>query len=182
MIMKVLKQGIIRFARFWATPLRKAKQRKYAETAPSCNHLELPNEKLLPVVRQVIAEGHTAIISVKGFSMRPFLEHLRDKVKLAPVRELHIADVVLAEISPGLFVLHRIIAMDGDRITLMGDGNIQGTEHCLRSDVCGIVTEYIRPGGHILLASDPKLQRRIRLWRLCLPVRRVLLFFYKLTV
>ena len=75
-------------------------------------------------------------------------------------------------------MLHRIIQLEGDQVTLMGDGNVQGTESCRRQDVAGIVTHYLRP-KRTLLASDPQLQRRIRLWRRLLPIRRYLLFIYK---
>ncbi len=143
---------------------------------------ELPNDQLLPLVRQYVAGGEKVIISVKGYSMRPFLEHLRDRVTLAPWTDLAVGDAVLAEIAPGHFVLHRIIAIDGEQLTLMGDGNVRGTEHCLKSDVCGVVTEYLRPNGHVLKASDRVLQRRIRMWRRLLPIRRWLLFIYRLTV
>ena len=113
--------------------------------------------------------------------MRPFLEHERDRVVLEPAGELHIGDAVLAEIEPDHYVLHRIIAIEDDRLTLMGDGNTRGTESCKREDVAGIVTQYLRP-HRTLLASDPKLQRRIRLWRRLLPIRRYLLIIYKAIV
>ena len=165
------------------SPFRRAKRRKYADpSAAATPHIELPNERFLPIVREAIAQGEHAVISVKGYSMRPFLEHLRDKVQLGPFTELHVGDAVLAEISKGHFVLHRIIELQGDAVTLMGDGNVRGTESCRVSDVCGVVEKYIRPGNHVLLASDPRLQRRIRLWRRLLPVRRWLLFVYRMTV
>jgi hypothetical protein len=50
------------------------------------------------------------------------------------------------------------------------------------ADVCGVVTEYLRPNGHVLLASDPTLKRKIKLWRRLLPIRRLLLFIYKATI
>ncbi len=183
MLMPV-KAFIKRTARWLGTPWRRANERRYADAeAATLRRVELPNDKLLPIVRRVVAGGERAVISVKGYSMRPFLEHLRDKVELAPWQELHVGDAILAEISEGQFVLHRItdITPDGS-ITLMGDGNLRGTEHCTTADVCGIVTKYIRPGGHVVEASDPCLCRRIRLWRHLLPVRRVLLFIYKQTV
>lgn len=181
--MNMLKNLIKTLARWVATPWRRAKQRRYADAEVSAmTRIEMPNDQLLPLVRQAIADGKTAIISVKGYSMRPFLEHLRDRVKLAPWTTLQVGDAVLAEISAGHFVLHRIIDIDGDAITLMGDGNVRGTEHCTTEDVCGVVTEYLRPNGHVLLASDRKLQRSIRRWRRLLPVRRWLLFVYKLAV
>ena len=114
--------------------------------------------------------------------MRPFLEHLRDRVQLAPWTALAVGDAVLAEIAPGHFVLHRIIKIEGEQLTLMGDGNIRGTEQCTVNDVCGLVLQYIRPNGHILQADDPRLKRQIKLWRRLLPIRRLLLFIYKSTI
>ena len=142
---------------------------------------EVPNRILLGLARDMIREGHTATISVKGYSMRPFLEHQRDRVILDAPHDLKVGDAVLAEIRPDHYVLHRIIAIDGDDITLMGDGNIRGTEHCQRKNVAGVVTHYLRP-SRTLSADDPKLQRRIRQWRRLLPVRRYLLFIYKAIV
>lgn len=139
---------------------------------------EIPNKVLLGLARDMIREGHTATIAVKGFSMRPFLEHQRDRVVLEAPGELAVGDAVLAEIEPDHYVLHRIIAIDGDHITLMGDGNTRGTENCLRKNVAGVVTHYLRP-KRTIPASDEKLRRRIRLWRKLLPVRRYLLFIYK---
>lgn len=181
---EILKRIIFKVGRLLATPWRRAKQRKYADPeAAATQRREFQNDRFLPLVRQYVQRGESAIIFVKGYSMRPFLEHLRDRVKLSPWQALHVGDAVLAEIAPGHFVLHRIIDLQPNgHITLMGDGNIRGTEHCTTADVCGVVTEYIRPGGHILLASDPDLQRRIRRWRRLLPLRRYLLFFYRLTI
>lgn len=143
--------------------------------------IELPNEVLLAQVREVIREGHTATINVKGYSMRPFLEHCRDKVCLSPVGTLAVGDAVLAEIAPGKYVLHRIITLNGDYVTLMGDGNLRGVEHCRREDVVGVVELYYHFGREIA-AGNPALKRRIRLWRKCLPIRRCLLFVYKVNL
>ena len=52
------------------------------------------------------------------------------------------------------------------------------TRLCKESDVSGVVTQYIRP-NRIIPANDPKLIRRIKLWRMLKPFRRVLLFIYK---
>ena len=141
--------------------------------------MELPNAVLLGQVKEAIRQGHTATINVKGYSMRPFLEHCRDKVRLSPFSTLEVGDAVLAEISPDVYVLHRIVDKEGGRLTLMGDGNLRGVEYCLREDVVGVVTHYIRP-HKTLLATDSRLRRRVRLWRKLLPVRRYLLFLYKI--
>lgn len=147
--------------------------------------IEIPNNVLLGAVRDAIREGHTATIVVKGWSMRPFLEHLRDKVILDAPGEVKEGEAVLAEISPDTFVLHRIIEIKShgkdkelDEITLMGDGNIRGTEQCLRKDICGRVTYYIRP-NRTIPASDPTLRKNIQRWKKLLPIRRYLLVIYK---
>lgn len=147
--------------------------------------MEIPNHILLGAVRDAIRNGHTATISVKGWSMRPFLEHQRDKVLLDSPQGAKVEDAVLAEIAPGKYVLHRIIDIkpnpqnpEEDEITLMGDGNIKGTEHCLRKDICGIVTQYIRP-TRTIPANTPSLIRDIRRWKKLLPIRRFLLIIYK---
>lgn len=178
-----MKQLITRFFRLLAAPWRHAKKHRYADATASLHRMELPNDKFLPLVRQYVAKGESVTITVKGYSMRPFLEHLRDRVKLAPWTTLEVGDAVLAEISTGHFVLHRIIEKrPGGGLTLMGDGNVRGTEACTEADVCGVVVEYLRPNGHVLYASDASLRRYIRLWRRLLPIRRWLLFIYKTTV
>lgn len=138
----------------------------------------IPNAVLLQQVREVIQAGHTATIPVKGYSMRPFLEHERDKVVLARIDTPQVGDAVLAEIQKDVYVLHRIIDIRGERITLMGDGNLKGVEHCTTDNLVGIVTHYLHNGKEIP-ASDPQLCRRIRLWKRLLPVRRYLLYIYK---
>jgi hypothetical protein len=60
----------------------------------------------------------------------------------------------------------------------MGDGNIHGTEQCLRKDICGKVSQYIRP-NRIIEANNPNLIRKIKLWNKLLPIRRILLIVYK---
>lgn len=179
-----LKSATTRVGRILAAPVRMAKEHRYADAeAGQQQHKDLPNDRLLPLVRRFINEGHTVTLAVKGYSMRPFLEHIRDQVTLDAFDELHVGDAVLAEIVPGHFVLHRIIDMTGDGwLTLMGDGNIQGTEHCHINDVCGIVTEYIRPNNHVTPASNRWLRWRIRQWRRLLPIRRYLLYIYRLTI
>lgn len=177
----MLKRALKKVLRIILSPLRCVRRKRDGIVSTDGRH-EIPNAVLLGLVRDSIREGHTATIWVKGFSMRPFLEHMRDKVILAPVsRPLAEGDAVLAEISPDHYVLHRIIKVDGDDIILMGDGNLRGTEHCKVKDVAGIVTDYIRP-KRTMKADDPKLIRDIRLWRRLLPCRRWLLILYKAMV
>lgn len=178
--MRTLKKAFSSVLRFLLLPLSII-YRRHNGTPERANRKELPNEHFLPLVSESLAKGLTATIWVRGYSMRPFIEHERDRVKLTAQDEYHIGDAVLAQIAPGHYVLHRIIDMQGERVTLQGDGNIRGVEHCTRGDICGVVVEYIRP-GRTIPASDPSLRRSIRLWRRLRPVRRVLLFAYRAVI
>ena len=85
---------------------------------------QMPNEQFLPfVIAELEAvEGKTVTLPLRGRSMRPFLEDGRDKALLTATKDIKIGDAVLAEISKGHFVLHRIVDIDGDQVTLRGDG------------------------------------------------------------
>lgn len=80
-------------------------------------------------VVKILNEGHTVTLRLRGYSMRPFLENDRDKALLVKPSSIKVGDPVLAEINPLHFVLHRIDSIEGDNVTLRGDGNL-GVEHC----------------------------------------------------
>ena len=102
-------------------------------------------------------------------------------MRLASFTDLKVGDAVLAEFSPDKYVLHRIIEIDGDVVVMMGDGNLRHKEICCKEDIVGIVTHYIRRGKTIP-ASAPRLQRRVRMWHKLLPVRRYLLYIYRINL
>lgn len=139
------------------------------------------NEVLLPKAAELIAMGHTVTLRVKGQSMNPFLRHGRDQVILAPFEpaRLQPGDVVLArEQGSGRIVLHRIVHREGNRLTLQGDGNVQGTEQTLVSLVMGRVVELIRGTKHYPV--DGAAWRCYSCcWRGLKPLRRWLLAAYR---
>ena len=159
------------------SPWRRRYRRRNGVASSQPRH-ELPNDAWLGEVSQMLREGKPYAIYVKGYSMRPFIEHTRDRVFLEKRDSYNVGDAVLAQIAPGHYVLHRIIEKQGENLTLQGDGNVRGVELCREQDVSGVVTQYIRP-NRIIPADDKKLVRRIRLWRKLRPIRRYLLFIYK---
>lgn len=171
--MKELIKGLTRVL---LTPFRRRYRKRNGTTSNQPRH-ELPNDAWLGEVSQMLREGKPYAIYVKGYSMRPFIEHTRDRVFLEKRDSYNIGDAVLAQIAPGHYVLHRIIEKHGDDLTLQGDGNLKGVELCKEGDVSGVVTQYIRP-NRIISADDPKLIRRIKLWRKLRPIRRYLLLIY----
>lgn len=143
------------------------------------NTIKLDNAAFFPEVIRLLEQGHTVTINLRGFSMRPFLEDNRDKALLSKVTDLRKGDAVLAEIYKGVYVLHRVDRVDGDTITLRGDGNL-GTETCRREDVKGFVIGFYRK-GRTTLDKTNGLKWRVYsfFWTRLLPVRRYLLAFYR---
>ena len=143
------------------------------------NMVELPNEVLLKEVCSLVADGHDVTLRVRGVSMRPFLEDRRDKIVLTRPESVQVGDAVLAEIAPGRYVFHRIIAIDGDEVTLKGDGNIRGTEHCKMPNVMASAKVFIRKEKNY--TPQGKAWRCYSaLWPTSPFVRRVLLKLYRM--
>ena len=141
--------------------------------------IQFENAKFLPEVVRMLNEGHTVTLRLKGYSMRPFLEDGRDKALLTRVEDPKVGDPVLAEITPGHFVLHRIIAMEGDDVTLRGDGNL-ANEYCRRENVVGAVIGFYRKGRTKLDRTDGRKWRAYSyVWMRLYPIRRYLLAFYR---
>ena len=127
------------------------------------------NSVLIPEVIKMLEEGHSVTLPLRGFSMRPFLED--GKVK--------IGDPVLAEIRPGAYVLHRIVAIKNDDVTLRGDGNL-GYEYCTLSDIKASVIGFYRKGRHKLDRIEGwKWRTYSHIWLALSPLRRYLLGFYR---
>ena len=175
-----MKAAIKRLTRVLLTPWRRRYQKRNGIVSNQ-HRIELPNDIWLGEVSQMLREGKPYAIYVKGYSMRPFIEHTRDRVFLEKRDTYNVGDAVLAQIAPGHYVLHRIIEKQGENLTLQGDGNVQGVEYCKEQNVSGVVTQYIRP-NRTIPSDDPKLVRRIKLWRKLRPIRRYLLFVYKAMV
>lgn len=144
--------------------------------------IALPNAQLIPVIKQLIDEGHTATFRIRGFSMRPFLEDMRDKAVISPAvaENLKKGDVVLAEIAPQVYVLHRIVGREQNTLTLRGDGNVRGTETCQVGNVIGIATGFIR-GNCIKPCLTNGLAWRMYsfVWPSSAFLRRLLLAFHR---
>lgn len=141
--------------------------------------VQLPNAVLIPEIVKFMEEGHTVTIRLKGFSMRPFLEDNRDKALMKKATNPQIGDPVLAEIGDKHYVLHRIIRIEGNLVTLRGDGNI-GVETCNLEDVKGAVIGFYRKGREKLDRTDGKKWKIYSWWWTHLfPVRRYLLAAYR---
>ena len=87
--------------------------------------LELSNELFFAEVEQLISQGERVTITIKGNSMRPWLQNSKHKVIVKPLADsiLQCGDIALFRYK-GKHILHRVVKIENDKITFSGDGNI----------------------------------------------------------
>ena len=130
----------------------------------------------------LVEEGRRVVLPVKGNSMHPFIIGGKESVELVkPQAPLKADDVVLAWVNGTHYVVHRIIGIDGNEVTLMGDGNYAIVEHCQTSDVSALAEYVVAPNDKRRYLYTKARLRFAHLWRL-LPVRRWLLAIYRRTL
>ena len=140
---------------------------------------ENTDNKIIEEAVRLVEDGVSVTLPVGGHSMLPFIIGGRESVILQKPARPKIGDVILAWVVPGRWVVHRVIRIDGDNITLMGDGNLRGTESCTLSDVKALITYVVDAHGkrHDIYTR----WRRIaaRLWWHLRPFRRYILAIYR---
>lgn len=139
----------------------------------------IDNGVILSEAVRLVNEGIEVTFPVNGRSMRPFIEGGRDSVVLVKPGTVKRFDVVLARTEDNRHVVHRVLAVEGGRVTLMGDGNLCGRETC---DMCGVlakVTHVVRPGGVRRPLDSASMRLAVKLWVAFLPFRRILLKLYR---
>lgn len=118
------------------------------------------NVATFSVVRDILLEGDCVTVAVNGQSMLPFFRS-GTTVTIRPIREDDFKkySVVFAD-TGGHFVIHRIISVEESCVTLLGDGNVYGTETMTKDKVYGAID---CSKIHLLFA---------KLWLWMRPVRR----------
>ena len=127
----------------------------------------ISNRELFSIVRDTLLEGKSVRISVNGESMLPFFRS-GSTITLRPVKkeDIHKYNVVMADAGHA-FVVHRIIEVGDDMVTLLGDGNYIGTERVSPDKIYGVVD---CSALHILFA---------KIWLWLRPVRRYPLAIFR---
>ena len=133
----------------------------------------IDKEVMMEEVRKLISEGMTVELTAKGYSMNPFIMHLRDIIVLGPWKNEEIVKgtVVLAKDTKGQYIVHRVIRRDGDIITLMGDGNIGLKETARMDDIIGRLY-HIKRKGRTYQTEGLTWRLYSWFWMLVTPLRR----------
>lgn len=137
------------------------------------------DDQILSEAIRLVGEGIQVTLPVNGRSMYPFIIGGRESVVLIKPQELRVGHVVLAQVEGGRHVVHRIVQMDGNRITLMGDGNLQGREHCTTETVKALAIQVVGETGkkRPLYGACGNLCAKI--WYVARPIRRYLLKIFR---
>lgn len=129
---------------------------------------------MMEEIRGLISEGKTVSIRMKGNSMNPFIEHLRDEMTLGPWKDEDIRKgcVALVKDIKGNYLIHRIIKREKETITLIGDGNVGLYETAKMDNIIGIMYSITRKGKE--WNADSKIWKLYSwFWMFLLPVRRL---------
>lgn len=135
----------------------------------------IPNELFFTEVERQLAEGNQVRIRIKGSSMMPFMrggdEALLDKPDKKRLRR---GMMVVAHTEEQKIVLHRIVRMEGERITLLGDGNTNCFEHTSPRQVIAVVVRFYH-GGHTYNPDSRWMRAAARIWYALHPERKHIL-------
>ena len=137
------------------------------------------NEIIQSAVK-LVNEGLRVTFPVKGYSMLPFIIGGKESVDLVKPEGLQVGHVVLAWVEGSRYVVHRIVSIDGEKVVLMGDGNIAGTEHCDVADVKAKAVYVVDSRGRRRPLYSKWRSRGAQLWYRLRPVRRSLLALYRM--
>jgi hypothetical protein len=135
----------------------------------------MTDELIIQEAVRLVQDGVSVTFPVKGRSMLPFIIGGRESVILQKPSSLQRGQVVLAQVGPDRYVVHRIIKIEPDRITLMGDGNICGTESCTPSNVLAIATHVVDEKGKRRTLESKGQMFKAKVWYRIRPLRRIIL-------
>mgnify|MGYP002513733716 FL=1 len=110
--------------------------------------LQVDNKIFFAEVENLLAEGESVTVRVRGCSMMP---HLHDGKHSVVVRRCTADDIKLGAVMffeyRGQWIMHRLHRIEGDRLIFAGDGNYKLEEIVGRDALRGVVTDIISPSG-----------------------------------
>ena len=110
--------------------------------------LQVDNKIFFAEVENLLAEGESVTVRVRGCSMMP---HLRDGKHSVVVRRCKAEDIKLGAVMffeyRGQWIMHRLRRIEGEKLIFAGDGNYKLEEVVGRDALRGVVTDIISPSG-----------------------------------
>lgn len=122
-------------------------------------------------IEELVEVGSLFKIVVRGYSMLPLLGFGRDTIILRRIDTLEDITnrIAMFRSDKGRIVVHRVISVDGDMVSLRGDGNLYQVERIARKDVIAVLESVIRESGKEVSCTTPQWRSKERFW-LSLPL------------
>lgn len=138
------------------------------------------NEFFFTGISELVSKGFCMEIRTKGKSMMPFILEGDGSVSLKKIEEdsFQLGNLLLARLSEGRYVLHRLIKYEEDQIVLRGDGNLSTVETCTKDDIIAEVGQIKRFGKKIKKGSLLWNMHR-KIWLGSTTQRRIMLAIYR---
>lgn len=126
------------------------------------NHLDIATAD----ITNLLEEGATFKIVVRGYSMLPMLGFGHDTIILRRVdKKEDISDrIAMFRNENGRIVVHRIIGINNGIVSLRGDGNLYQVEQCKREEIIAVLESVVRENGKEVSCTSPRWHRRERIW------------------
>ena len=132
---------------------------------------DMPLEELWPLIQEVFAMGGRFRLFPRGTSMLPLIHPGEDSVLIEPPHEYSLYDILLYRRKNGQFVLHRLMEIEENSLTMCGDHQYflekNVPKDAVLARVCGI---YF--GEKYLPIDAPKLRRYAKRRAFSRPLRQ----------
>lgn len=142
----------------------------------------LADERYFEEIEKLLSEGKKVELRCTGSSMHPYLRGNGKEIIIVSSfspNELKPGEIVLFRYH-GKFICHRIIQLKGETIVIQGDGVLKNKEQVKVPNIIGIVHTIIRPDKNPELTQSAGARTYWRWWYFLRPVRKYLLFVYRL--
>ena len=123
------------------------------------NAIQIPNEHFVAYMKHYLDDGYLVRMVPKGNSMLPTLKNGEEIVTLKSAVQVKPRDIVLALSDNGHYVIHRVMMVKGNMVTLKGDHN-KSTEKALLGDVIAKMVDVQPLESHVSARTPVDIQSR----------------------
>jgi hypothetical protein len=140
--------------------------------------LEIGMNEMLPLMEEMLKNGKSISIRVKGTSMKPFLNSEKDLIEIAPITKgIKVNDICMFKTLNG-FTVHRLINIVNDNFFFNGDSQTTLEGPIKKDDIIGVVKK-IRKKSFSFGINNPIYIVLSNFWRITLPLRPKIINLYK---
>lgn len=141
-----------------------------------CEVKKIKSEELFPIIKEILASGGKAWITVTGMSMFPFLREDKDCVELCTtsIDSIKRGDIVLIKRVSGEYILHRVHHKKKEYFYIVGDAQ-QLIEGPLKPEQLVAVVTAVKRKKHQFTCQNMVWKILAGIWINIIPLRHFIL-------